>query len=183
MGKFAKGWITLALVGLVGVVAVSFRPGSGAAESADTFHVVWNDSFADVAGLTRAADLVIIGTVQTSTVEMVHDLPFTNYVIKVDRVISGASVDEVTVRETGGVVGNRVRQADDDPMMQSGAREVLFLRKSGDGNPWYWVVGGPQGRFHSMGGRIQPVDPTRSVQRAQAGVDEQALVDQVRSLH
>ena len=62
----------------------------------------------------------------------------------------------ITVRQTGGSIGDTVHQVCDDPLFHVGENAILFLHQSDAGQ--YFVVGGPSGRFEVHDGLVQPVN-------------------------
>ncbi len=58
-------------------------------------------------------------------------------------------------QETGGVIGNVRYEVSDDPLFREGEQAVLFLHQYRP--EYYFVEGGPSGRFTVQGGMVRPI--------------------------
>jgi len=108
----------------------------------------------------KQVDLIISGKILSeeaykkySTSGSGHGLVHTNFTVKVNAILSGDTEGEtVQVHRTGGLINNKLYLQEEDPLPIIGDRCILFLHEFEPGN--YFVVGGPQGRFPIMNGRI-----------------------------
>ncbi|HWH08879.1 MAG TPA: hypothetical protein VNX21_06745 [Candidatus Thermoplasmatota archaeon] len=167
--------LRLALLLLVALSATGLVLNASATRQADAalgvqervVEVEWMGHYRDVRALAADADLVVVGT----PVAIAHvgppagdpDALFTFYRFDVERALQGDAPDALLVRMTGGdVPGLRVRIAD-EPMLETGARYLLFLRRAGpdvalDGELPYFILGGPQGQFSMRGDVVSSAD-------------------------
>ncbi|MEH0110876.1 hypothetical protein V6N00_14280 [Tersicoccus sp. MR15.9] len=108
----------------------------------------WTTGYPRLADLTRAADVVVVGTVlpgaRTSVVE---GLPFLDTPVAVTRWVAGRAgvTGTLTIRQTGGVVDGRAVTVEDDPLLRAGERAVFFLDQAVDGRRA--ILSGPTGRL------------------------------------
>jgi hypothetical protein len=165
--------ITLAIGLSVAVllVAIAVTRPDGAATEARQFdgevrytQASWAHHFEDVAGLTTAADLVVVGTVAgieganadtTTAGAVTSTLRFTDFVVDVHDVFAGtATDDQITIHQTGGQDADGVRtEIMDDPLLEIGETYIFFMRTD-PASHRYVILGGPQGRLMvTSGGR------------------------------
>jgi hypothetical protein len=121
----------------------------------------WPVLYHDVKSLKLASDLIVVGTVQgVGPTTLNQGLPFTDYTVRIDRVIfdPGARVHGSTIllHQLGGTVNGQQYEVEDDPLLHTGLRTLLFLHEYSSDH--YYVVGGPSGRFHIQDGRVNPVN-------------------------
>jgi hypothetical protein len=79
-----------------------------------------------------------------------YQLLSTKYSLKVISLLKGeVSADIIYVHQTGGTLGNLTLVLREDPPMNVGDELILFLHhfRETDPNDYYYVEGGPQGRF------------------------------------
>lgn len=142
----------------------------------------WAVTYQDIKSLKQAADVVVVGTITgvggvTSTKP---GLVFTDFTFQVRNVLQDprgrVSGPTLSIHQTGGVIGNRRYEIQDDPLFQQGEQAILFLHEYSPGH--YFVIGGPTGRFRVQGGLVHPVDD-EGVQFA-ASMSEAAFVDLIR---
>jgi hypothetical protein len=120
----------------------------------------WAESYDSVASLKRAADLVVLGTIgDVISVERPANEPglvYTNFALNVQQVLASRTAialpTQVILHQTGAREGNVTMEVHDDPLFQTGDHVVLFLREYEPGH--YFVLGGPQGRFHEKNGTV-----------------------------
>jgi hypothetical protein len=101
-------------------------------------------------------------------------LPVTTFEVKVDRVLGGNADDgqRLSVIQPGGQVtvptfpdGPKLQRTlvdEGDPLLVPGQQEVLFLHRVGEDENGaseddYYIVGGPQGRFHVNNNAVTPL--------------------------
>jgi hypothetical protein len=81
----------------------------------------------------------------------------TNYSFNVISLLKGeVSADIIYVHQTGGTLGNMTLVLREDPLMNVGDELILFLHhfRETDPNDYYYVEGGPQGRFIVHGSKV-----------------------------
>lgn len=122
-------------------------------------NVSWVKKYSSLASLVEDSDLVIVGNVISSTSYKVEDLDgyliFTDYAINVKQVVLGATKGKtIIITQTGGTLSGETRVIRDDPLLEKNCDMVLFL-KSYEGK--YFILGGPQGRFHILDGKVYSV--------------------------
>jgi hypothetical protein len=107
----------------------------------------WAIGYGSLEQLVAGSDLVATGTI-------IGARPFrsdagiqTAYTFQTDFVAKGSSSESraITVTQTGGVIDGKGEEIEDDPLMRTGDRLLLFLIAAPDGS--YYVAGGPQGRL------------------------------------
>lgn len=122
--------------------------------------------------LSRAADLVVIGTVISSKSrydDIRPDRIVTDFVVRVVRVVLGEPKDEVVVTTPGGVVDGQGQIVPGGPVLRVGEEVVLFLRSASPAKcstiarPRFAIVGLSQGLFVVQ--RERPEGPARARQR------------------
>ncbi|MBN1682042.1 hypothetical protein JW865_00630 [Candidatus Bathyarchaeota archaeon] len=107
-------------------------------------------------------------------------VPLTYVTVEVVNMINGSSkISTIIVNQYGGEVDGKLESVLGDPLMKTGDDFVLFLKESKSGN--YWPVGGPQGRFPIVGGKVYSladIDSTSTVpaELKTGGVDYAAFV-------
>jgi len=74
---------------------------------------------------------------------------FTNKLVKIDECLKGSKQQKViTVIEQGGQVGNEVMEVIGLTPLKGGDKVLLFLKQD---KCFYWIRGGPQGRYYLQG--------------------------------
>lgn len=145
--------------------------------STQSVELSWADGASSKGELVRKADAIVVGTVQSTEVAEMTDFgPLTDATISVDTWAKSKDTrpDEITIRQTGGVVDGVFYEVEDDPLLQVGEKGVFFVRY--DGNTGVYVVlGGPTGRFKVNGDEAVPL-PNSSI----AGSKKEKLADLVR---
>jgi hypothetical protein len=157
-----KRQLLIAFILVAGVGGCSSSGTGNPGTTKDGIQVSWAEHYSTVAELKKHTDVAVHGTV-TKLVETTKDakgIPFTIYQLTVSDVIvdrkhqlSGAN-PTVTIKQTGGVVDGSTVQVDDDPMFAVGDEVVLFLAEGSPG--LYRVIGGPNGRYVVVGGKVKP---------------------------
>jgi len=100
----------------------------------------------DLAGLTRNAACVFVGTCKEVSGELIDGRPYTRFRFAVDQVVKGQAPAELEVRLPGGEQqGVRVHLAG-MPQFAPGEEVVLFLTEA-DPQGHAWPVGLGQGKF------------------------------------
>lgn len=120
-------------------------------------------------------------------------IPITEYPFQIERVARGSAAgsQQITVLQTGGVFSaplfpggpsvTRSVQIEDDRLMKSGERYVLFLQRTPDGT--FAVVGGPQGRLLvDSAARVHPLNPGSPALRGRDGQALDAFVADIATL-
>jgi hypothetical protein len=140
-------------------------------------------AIADLASLTRQADLVVVGRVASpGTNRQVAQpiqtpigpsigptragqgqtigaggisIPIATYTVDIERVARGTATPRITVTQSGNPIPGAPPSADDVPLA-AGERYVLFLQAATDGT--FFVLGGVQGRLVvDAQGNVHPV--------------------------
>jgi len=99
--------------------------------------------FASIAGATTIvmptdeqliskAPLIVEGTVLHSTAVDRGNAIWTETTVSIARVIKGDAADTITIREIGGMVGNRFTKVFGAPEYREGEHVLLFLNRRGD---------------------------------------------------
>jgi hypothetical protein len=126
-----------------------------------TLDTSWTRLYHDIKSLKHDSDVVISGTVtgiaktDTSQSPVMTDYNFQIHQILWDphKRIQGTGL---IVRQTGGVANGTRYVVEDDPLFQIGQQAVLFLHEFNSG--YYFVLGGPSGRFLVQGGIVKTVN-------------------------
>lgn len=102
---------------------------------------------ADVPSLSRSADLIVIGTVQTSTARLTRDgrQVMTDTQIKVLEVLKGKASATVVVMQPGGIVGDLGQRVEGTAPFSPGEEVLLFLDRRGADH--FTVTAMIQGKF------------------------------------
>ncbi len=88
---------------------------------------------------------------------------------------------QITVRQYRYADGRTTRELHEDPVMKVGEEYVLFLKLSDD-KQFYWITGGPQGRFAVRNGKVYPL--VRLLRPSfDFGVDGQPVEDFVQKVN
>ena len=160
--SFLLGSLVLSLIALAG--CSSSQP----PQSSTNVHVVsldasWAKLYHSFTDLKHAADLVVQGTVtQVRQTASPTDgtPPSTDFLFTVSKVLQDPAHrlrgTTLTLHQTGGRVGNTLYQVDDDPLFQTGEQSILFLHEYQPG--FYFVIGGPSGRFVIQKGTVKPIN-------------------------
>jgi hypothetical protein len=160
--SFLLGSLVLSLIALAG--CTSSQP----PQSSTNVHVVsldasWAKLYHSITDLKQAADLVVQGTV-TQVQQTVSSTdgtpPSTDFLFTVSKVLQDPAHrlhgTTLTLHQTGELVGNTLYQVDDDPLFQTGEQSILFLHEYQPG--FYFVIGGPSGRFVIQKGTVKPIN-------------------------
>jgi len=120
----------------------------------------WARTYHDVKSLKQDSDLVVSGTFTgiAATVQPDKGPVETDFTFTLSKTLVNpqlVNVKTITVRQTGGIVGNITYVVADDPLFVVGAQEILFLHQFAPGQ--YFVLGGPTGRFQISQGVVHPV--------------------------
>ena len=123
----------------------------------------WAKLYHSFPDLKHDADLAVQGTV-TQVLQTVSPTdgtpPSTDFLFTVSRVLQDPAHrlqgNTLTLHQTGGRVGNTLYQVDDDPLFQVGEQSILFLHEYQPG--FYFVIGGPSGRFVIQSGAVKPIN-------------------------
>ena len=117
--------------------------------------VSWARSYGTLGDLAQAADLIVKGKVVGIARSYVDQgIPFTNFDVEVDPVLKGLANSTIQVKQTGTLISPGY-EISDDPVLVPGKTYFLFLSKGISGV--YWILGGPQGRFEVLDGRVYSV--------------------------
>jgi hypothetical protein len=141
---------------------------SGAADQVLQVHWVHLPGFADVLGHSQ---VIVRGEVVGTSFDAIRhhdpedpsvyeDLPLTISALAVREVLHGTLGDDVSevidVQELGGRLrSGAFTYPEDKPPLQPGQEVVLCLQSNGAGR--WSVIGGTQGRFAVVGGKLEPL--------------------------
>ena len=81
-------------------------------------------------------------------------MPYTEFSVSVIEWVKGSGTSSIVIKQTGGTdASGALWTLDDDPLLQLGEEDVLFLHEFSAGQ--YFIVGGPTGRYPvSSGGEV-----------------------------
>jgi len=121
----------------------------------------WALNYDTITDLKKDADAVIVGTIrQVDSIERGdHDLVFTNFLVDVQQDLhhrTSAPGTQIILHQTGAADQTQSVEVRDDPLFSVGDQVVLFLHEYNPGH--YYVLGGPQGRFHIHNGTVQSLE-------------------------
>lgn len=144
--------VLLVIIAAAAVTTMSYTPTKTVTSIAS-----WAMGYNTVKSLTNGADVIVLGTVVSGKTYKVYygdnDFDaFTNYTIAVSQVYKGKVADNIIVKQTGGKIDNTIYEIVDDPALPSGTQMILFLKQFGPES--YFIIGGPQGRFHVVDGKV-----------------------------
>ena len=122
---------------VLALLALGLNAGAASASLVKTF---------SLPGLFRAADNVVVGLVVESTSfwNDAHDTIYTHHTIKVERVIKGTHIDQLVVRQMGGIVGETRLSIAGNASLAQDERVLLVLRDNGG---FHTLVGMAQGKW------------------------------------
>lgn len=133
-------------------------PGTGVSASAS-----WLKRYGSIAELASDVPLVVVGRVTGPTKSSppppsrpADGLVFSDFDVTIEQVVKGDRRERevVVVHQTGGTYGDGTRlDLEDDPLLEVGARYLLFLKRDAASGA-YFVAGGPQGRFVADGDAV-----------------------------
>lgn len=103
--------------------------------------VIWSETFNSIDEVIQNSDATIVGTVESQSVELVHDLYFTHSYVTTD---SGQTYD---VLQTGAVInGVPTNILNDTKLLEENEEYFLCLKESEyNGREYYLITGGNQG--------------------------------------
>ena len=142
-----------------------------AAEGEEVIHMhpSWAVYYANEEELTRAADLVVRGTVASSGQSFFRQADATSYAtlsqIDVQDVVKGDGSQEgssITITQMGGTFGNLKVYADGSTLLNPAQEVVLFLRDNGDGT--YRPINQDDGIYVGAGETFQNISNAKSLQ-------------------
>ena len=124
--------------------------------------VSWAVGYRTLASLASASVAIIDGTVtglarKTVDRHTVGDLEasllFSDYEFEVASILKGNVVqDKIMIHQTGGTTDGFTVEVRDDPLLEVGARYILFLRSDGE---LFVTLGGPAGRLVVENGLVK----------------------------
>lgn len=136
----------------------------------------WAEGYASIGQMARDSDLVAIGVVagtDASTVDtkragaVTATLVFTDFRFEVEEALKGsAGTSSILIHQTGGRNGAQIVEIHDDPLLEVGARYLLFLRNVAPGK--YAIKAGPVGRMLVEGDQIRSL----SARYPDRGIDD-----------
>jgi hypothetical protein len=124
----------------------------------------WAKLYHSLKDLKHDADLVVQGSVSqvldTQAPSQTTPYPMTDFLFTVTRVLHDPAHrllgSLLTLHQTGGVIGRTLYQVGDDPLFRTGEQDILFLHEYQSG--FYFVLGGPSGRFLVEHGQVRPIN-------------------------
>ncbi len=117
-------------------------------------------SYNSVPDLYKNADIVVIGhfsEIESEGLINNSTIPYSNFSFKIDQIIKGTIKESIIeIHQTGGNYQDKTFQLKEDPLYKVGDKALLFLSQ---GSPdLYHVVGGPQGRFPIVEGKVSSIN-------------------------
>lgn len=192
--RTARLHLSVLLLAVLTIMAASCATAKGAdSRQGYTVHASFAKGYGDLHSLKVGADLVVVGRVgsllrTTSTPSRAGaptaGLIFSDYAFQVQQVLSGTlSGATITVHQTGGTANGRTLELDNDPLLQVGQEDILFLHHDPATNTYY-VIGGPQGRFVVINGLVSSLARAYPKQHIQDSVDinQEPLADFVNAI-
>jgi hypothetical protein len=167
------------MLSVAAVTACSSSPqrvGAAPASGTIVLHASWADGYPTLGEMKQHAGVIVFGTVAAVAKQGLMDnqgnvtgsllptsVPFTDFSFVVASSIKGKPLTgTITIRQTGGPMANgQTAVVEDDPLLQVGDQDVLFLREYEPGH--FVIMGGPAGRFPVTKGHIVSTMPGTSV--------------------
>lgn len=122
----------------------------------------WSRLYHDLGSLKQASDLAVVGSI-TGVSRVITDskgIVSTLFVFSVSRVVWNphhlAQHSSLIINQTGGIVHKVLYEIGDDPLFEVGEQAVLFLHQYKPG--YFYVEGGPSGRFTVQNGMVKPIN-------------------------
>lgn len=170
------------LIGLGATLLSGCAPGNDSAAVRETtiMHPSYPKAYKTLGELKKDAKAVLVGSViDVSPGDTTDEIPFTNVRLEVTTWVKGqiADTNQIVVQQTGGSIGNKVFEVEDDPIMVKGAKELVFLDQGRDGK--YFIIGGPAGRIQLAGGTPKKLEGSPMNEPLPAS--EAALIAQLRA--
>lgn len=123
----------------------------------------WAEAYPTVQQTARNANAIALITVRgTQSVEVADGAVYTNFNADVTRWVTTSSDTprSIIVRQMGGKGGSVTYVVDDDPLLQPGQEQLVFLRQFSPGH--YVIQGGPTGRLTLSGTQLRAL-PTSAM--------------------
>ena len=122
--------------------------------------VSWAPFYPNFTELYEDSDIIIRGVVRTSKTSNVKSGLFTTHQVSILETIKGETpTEKILVAQMGGYYMIwSVSEPKDYPLFHRGDDVILFLRLGGDGK--YRSLGGPQGSFMVVEGKVHSVGET-----------------------
>lgn len=145
----------LAAISVTAVITISYSPTETVTSTAS-----WAMGYGSIKALTNGADVIVMGNVVSgNTYKNYYGdndfIVYTNYTIAVTQVYKGKVADHIIVKQTGGKIDDKTYEIVDDPLLPSNTQMILFLKQFGPES--YFIIGGPQGRFHVIDGKVYSI--------------------------
>ena len=136
----------------------------------------WADGYPTLAAIKEHAEVIVRGRVTaisgqgefnnagtTTDPTKAAPAPYTDFTFAVAAIIKGnVTAGDITIRQTGGTMADgAIEVVEDDPVLEVGDQDVLFLRQFSPGH--FFVMGGPAGRFPISNGRTVSTMPGTSI--------------------
>lgn len=108
----------------------------------------WSHNYGSIESITGESDLIAL--IEVTGIANAYNLkagtPMTEFNARVITAIYGTDEGDIlSILQTGGESETRIVEIEDDPLMQQGAKYLIFAEKNSDGT--CTIVGGPQGRL------------------------------------
>lgn len=128
--------------------------------------VSWANFYESIDDLNKKADLVVQCSVtditsykeyqKTDSIVRIWYIIYTNYTMKPINIIKGSlKEDKFLVHQTGGILNGEKQGIEDDPLLEKDVELILFLKEYAQNE--YFIMGGPQGQFHVIDGKVYSV--------------------------
>lgn len=130
----------------------------------------WNDHYDDINELSYSSDIIIKGTLESSSTQLRNDVVFTMNSVKITDVISGdiKKGDIIEILQTGGTYKNiYTPPIESVPLLENGESYLLYLNLT-EYHPtygqYYLISGGYQGlALVNDKGFVEPVTSSNSI--------------------
>jgi len=130
------------------------------------YSVSWAIYYPDINSMIKDSDLIVIGTIisyKSYTNGRHGDLVFTDYKIKVEKVLKGPKKDYIIFTQTGGIINGIKYEVNDDPLMKIGEKAVFFLKYDKESDKYFT---NPQGRLLIINDKVYSLNiiyPNRNI--------------------
>jgi hypothetical protein len=139
--------------------------------------VSWAEAYPNIESLVKKAELIVIGTVNSSHSYLGlkgTTIPYTDHEVIIEVALKGSiNSTTITIVQTGGTLDGKTYVVHDDPLLTEGQRIIVFLRKAIPGPDFagpvkerYTILGGPQGRFLIIDGLVYSVGDIHQAARS-----------------
>ena len=135
----------------------------------------WSTNYGTLENIVNESD--VIALIEVTGIESVSNLnsgvPMTVFNSTVSNGILGTSYgQELRILQTGGETDTHIIEFEDDPLLETGEKYLIFAKNNGDGT--VRILGGPQGRLVYENEQFTSLDLANARMRS-TGVDTLSL--------